>query len=123
MIIKSCLRTILCVLFFAVLSGCGGGSQKLDKHIGIDPEQTSLSIGQQQTFRAITLDVNPQTIVWKVKEGDVGGNVVVVPENGFPLDYTINYTAPQTVGTYHVQAVAAFSDGETQTATATVEVK
>ena len=112
------LFALLCLIGSA---GCGAGG--LDGTIVVLPKSAAVATGQTQQFHSSNVENIPKSVSWKVQEGSRGGTIEVVQVPDAALDEVINYTAPQTPGTYHVQVTGKYIGGYTKTATATVEVK
>jgi hypothetical protein len=77
--------------------------------ITITPSSVILEFGQTQQFSAILVNLNPG-VTWSVDEGSAGGTITS----------TGLYTAPGTVGTFHVTVTS--TDDPTKSSTATVTV-
>ncbi len=74
------------------------------------PFQVSLGVGQMQAFAATVQGTTNTSVTWSVKEGVSGGSIT---NQG-------TYTAPQTLGTFHV--IATSQADSRFTATAEVDV-
>jgi hypothetical protein len=92
-------RSSLCLLFAALLISASAGRGQATISIMIDPSQTTLHVGQTQSFMALVEGVVNAGIEWAVQEAD-GGSIT---KEGV-------YTAPKEIGIYHVIAIAS-SDG------------
>jgi len=77
--------------------------------VQISPSSVTLGRGGTRTFSAQVTNIN-QSVAWMIQEGTAGGTI----------DNTGLYTAPQTLGTFHV--VASSVQDPTQFATALVTV-
>jgi hypothetical protein len=115
---------IILVIFGAVMAFLGyemlefkrAGKQIHGVEVHISPAQLVLKPGERRLLEASIAGSENSDIGWSVQEGSAGG--AVVPSNAKPR--TAIYTAPATVGSYHVIAVSKAD--ETRTATATIEV-
>jgi uncharacterized protein YjdB len=102
------------LMFF--LTGCpGGGSVKSNPIVSpvglnVTPTSATMAVGGAQTFTATVTNSTNTAVTWSVQEGAAGGSI----------DSTGKYTAPNTIGTYHV--IATSQADTTKTATATVTV-
>ena len=99
-------RLSLCLLFPALLGvvcspipHAAAGQGQATTSIIIDPPQTTLHVGQTQSFMALVGGAVNLGIQWAVQEAD-GGSIT---KEGV-------YTAPKDIGIYHVIAIAT-SDG------------
>ena len=79
-----------------------GQSQSIS--IAVFPSESTLYIGQMQTFTAVIMGTNEAAIEWAVLEPDGG----TVSQDGI-------YTAPESIGIYHVVAVAMSNGQRSQT--------
>ncbi|HUV06067.1 MAG TPA: hypothetical protein VMX94_13340 [Armatimonadota bacterium] len=104
---------VVCIAFIlvGVLAGCGGGGG------GHDPATMTISpvtavCGPDGTARltATVMGVGDTTVAWSIREGGSGGTV----------SPTGVYTAPGTLGTYHVVATCVADPSLRATATVTV---
>jgi len=93
------LRFSLCLLFAALLISASAGQGQASISLKIDPPETTLHVGQTQSFMAIVEGAVNAGIQWAVREAD-GGSIT---KEGV-------YTAPKEIGIYHVIAIAS-SDG------------
>jgi chitinase len=73
--------------------------------------------GKSHLLEASVLGSENSDIGWLVQEGNAGGSIV--PSGA--SSHAAMYTAPATVGVYHV--IASSKADETRTATATIEVR
>ena len=114
------------VIFAGVVcaAGCGGGGILRGSalhYVRINPSKTAVPAGQTRFFRADAVERKAYRFKWEVKEGDAGGTLLR-REAAF-TDYSENqYTAPQKSGTYHVKVTLTYQDGDSASATATIDV-
>jgi hypothetical protein len=94
-------RLSLCLLFAALLGSTSPGQVQPTISIMIDPPEATVHIGEAQSFMALVNGAVNAGIQWAVQEAD-GGSIT---EEGI-------YTAPKSVGIYHVIAMATI-DGAT----------
>src|SRR2546428_13895017 len=88
-------RLSLCLLFAALLISASAGQGQATISIMIDPPQTTLHVGETQSFMALVNGAVQAGIQWAVQEAG-GGSIT---KEGV-------YTAPQEIGIYHVIAMA-----------------
>jgi len=104
-------RFLMAILFAIALTGCGGGGGKgagtETAQIGISPGEFTVGLSAKQNLAAYFTSGSGE-VTWTVVES--GGGTISTGGQ---------YTAPNTVGTYHVRASVV---GRTATATATVRV-
>jgi hypothetical protein len=81
--------------------------------VTISPENVTLNTGATQTFKATVTGTSNTNVTWSVLEGASGGTV-----SGSGV-----YTAPNTVGTYHVVATSQANPTKSATATITVNAQ
>ncbi len=93
------LRLSLCLLFAALLISASAGQGQATISIIIDPPETTLHVGQTQSFMALVGGAVNLGIQWAVQEAD-----------GDSITREGVYTAPKEIGIYHVIAIAT-SDG------------
>jgi hypothetical protein len=74
------------------------------------PFEVNLAVGQTQTFTASVQGTTNTAVAWTVQEGAAGGSITSAGV----------YTAPQSLGTFHV--IATSQADSTKSATATVNV-
>lgn len=92
---------VISTLIF-LLGGCSGGgsvnSNPINAPVGlsVSPATVSLGIGETQIFTATVTGSTNTGVTWSVQEGTAGG---VINANG-------QYTAPSTIGTYHIIATS-----------------
>ena len=91
----------LCLLFAALLITASPGQEQATISILIDPPEATVHIGDTQSFMALVNGAVNAGIQWAVQETD-GGSIT---KEGI-------YTAPKSIGIYHVIAMAT-SDGAT----------
>ena len=96
-------RLSLCLLFTALLISASLSQEQATISIMIDPPQTTLHVGETQSFMALVNGAVKAGIQWAVQEAD-GGSIT---KEGV-------YTAPKDIGIYHVIAMATI-DGATLT--------
>lgn len=110
------LRTTISTLFgcaaLAILLACGSSTPPPPASVGvsISPTTASVVVSTNQTFTASVTNSTNTAVTWAVQEGATGGTITA---GGV-------YTAPATVGTYHV-VVTSVAD-TTKSATAVVTV-
>jgi hypothetical protein len=78
--------------------------------VTINPTNVSLATGKTKQFAADVTGSTNTAVTWSVAEGATGGSVTT---SGL-------YTAPNTVGTYHVVATSVANPAKTATATVNV---
>ena len=76
----------------------------------IDPSSVSLPPGGTQSFSSLVSGLSNTAVLWSITEGAAGGTI----------DDSGNYTAPATLGTYHVVVTSAVNQNKTATAIVTV---
>ena len=77
----------------------------------VSPTSSTVPVKTSQTFSAALTPANlNQAVTWAVQEGDAGG---VITDKGV-------YTAPTTLGIYHVVATSVYDPSKTAVATITV---
>ncbi len=107
------LRIVIPVLLF-LLTGCsdGGsiGSSPAPVSLSVSPANGSVGVGGTQAFTATVTGSANKGVTWSVREGTAGGT----------MDSGGNYTAPGTIGVYHV--IATSQANTTKTATVPVTV-
>jgi chitinase len=91
-------RSSQILLPLLLLTGAFGQSRSIS--IAIFPAEATLHVEQVQTFTAVIMGTNDGAIKWAVLE----------PSGGTITDDGV-YTAPESIGIYHVVAVA-MSNGE-----------
>jgi len=109
-------------LLVLALAGCGGGGggggngeDTGPVTITISPLEVELGIpGERATFTATVTGTTNTTVLWSVQEGSAGGGITATSSN------TAIYTAPNSIGTFHV--VATSQANPTKSATAQVQV-
>ncbi len=79
--------------------------------VSIEPTSVQLSAGKTQQFKAMVTGTSNTDVVWRIKEGAEGGTIT---QDGL-------YTAPQTDGTYYVEAVSAADPQKKAVAEVTVK--
>lgn len=77
--------------------------------ITVSPKTPNIATGAQQQFTASVQNTTNTAVTWSVQEPDAG----VVTASGL-------YTAPQTMGTYHVSATSVADTSKSDTATVLV---
>lgn len=80
--------------------------------ISITPTAVNVATGANQTFTATVTNSTNTAVTWSVQEGATGGTVTSAGV----------YTAPVTVGTYHVVATSVADTTKTATAAVTVTI-
>jgi hypothetical protein len=108
---------VMAFLGYEMLEFKRAGKKIHGVEVRVSPAQLALKPNETHLLEASILGSENSDIGWSVREGDVGGSVV--PSSGIPR--AAMYTAPATLGVYHVIAVSKAD--ETRTATATVEVR
>jgi Galactose oxidase, central domain len=96
----------------------GGGSNAspftvtvtVSLRVSIHPAAVTLPAGISQAFTATVEGASNNVVIWSVQEGAAGGSITNAGV----------YTAPQTVGTYHVIAVSQADASKSAVATVTV---
>lgn len=104
------LRAIVSFSLLLAMSGCGSDSASPPITVSIMPASVSLGIGGTQTFTATITGSSNTAVTFSVQEGAAGGSVTAAG----------NYTAPQTLGTYHI--IATSTADSTKSAAATLSV-
>jgi hypothetical protein len=110
----------LALAFVVLAAGCGGSvlsdGQGTDETLA--PGFTTVAEGATQQYTITFNDTNTASAVtWEVQES--GGGTLTTAGGTAPL--TATYTAPNTLGTFHVKALVTVN-GAVQTVTATVLV-
>jgi hypothetical protein len=120
----------LCVVIIPVylflLIGCGGGGGSTSSGSGgngsngnpvttpvaltVTPTTASVAVGGTQSFSATVINTTQTGVTWSVREGVTGGTI-----NSSGI-----YTAPNTIGTYHVVATSQADSTKTVTVAVTV---
>ena len=72
--------------------------------VTIKPPEATVHVGQTQTFEAVVVGTQSTAVRWAVQERN-GGHIT---EDGI-------YTAPESIGIYHVVAVAMSNGQRSQT--------
>ncbi len=109
------------ILFLSIVAlvlscSCGGRTSEsrtntvTNSSIVITPASPQVPSGGSQQFVATVTGISNTSVVWSVKEGTAGGTI----------DSTGKYTAPATVGTYHVIAQSQVNASLSVTAAITV---
>ena len=93
----------------ALLAGCGGGAES-GVVIAIVPYTATVPEGGTLTFTANVANGSSLDATFSVQEGTAGGTITSAGV----------YTAPETVGTFHVVATSVADPTKTATATVTV---
>ena len=93
-------RAILIWLMLTT-AACG---QSSSISLTVFPSDSTLHVGQVQTFTAIIIGTNDATVTWSVAEADGG----TITEAGV-------YTAPEVIGIYHIMAIATSKEEQAQT--------
>src|SRR5579872_7047747 len=104
---------IVIPVFLFLLTGCGGGgSNPITTPVGlsVSPTTATLAVGGVQIFTATVTGSTNKGVTWSVQEGAAGG----------AIDASGRYTAPSTIGTYHVVATSQ-ADGTQASATINVQ--
>ncbi|HLL04218.1 MAG TPA: hypothetical protein VK539_26770 [Myxococcaceae bacterium] len=105
------LNLLVVTALTTLLAACGGGDPSEPSiSVTISPRSVSLEAGASAPFAAAVAGTDNKAITWSVREGSAGGRV---SEQGI-------YTAPNTVGTYHVVATSVADPSQSATATVTV---
>lgn len=113
--------SILPVVIFVLLTGCGGGGGGGGSQVpvgggsitvAVNPSTLSLSPGASYAFSATVTGASSSAVNWSVQEGSVGGSVT---SGGL-------YVAPAIAGTYHVVAISQADPSKSATATVTVPI-
>jgi hypothetical protein len=83
------------------VAGCGSSSSPNNSitapvQVQLTPGNTTLTVGQSQTFTATVSNATNTGVAWSVQEGSTGGSITA---SGV-------YTAPMKAGTYHVVATS-----------------
>jgi hypothetical protein len=115
---------IILVIFAIVMAFLGyemmefkrAGKKIHGVEVRISPAQLTLRAGETHLLEASILGSENSDIGWSVQEGAAGGSIVPSGSSS----HSAMYTAPATVGVFHVIAVSKAD--ETRTATATIEV-
>ena len=100
-------------LLVAALSGCGGGGgggPVLPVTVSVSPATASLAPGGTQDFTATVSQITNKAVTWSLQEGAAGGTITAAGK----------YTAPATIGTYHVLASSVAAPSKTAQAIVTV---
>ena len=93
-----------------LLSGCGGGGSSTVNTIAIYPTSVTTAPGSSKAFAYnISGNITNPAVVWSVQE-----------PNGGTIDTSGVYTAPSTVGTYHVVVTSVASPTLSAISTVTV---
>ncbi len=92
-----------------LVAGCGGGSDPV--RVTVSPSTATVALSGTQTFTASVYNRGDQDVTWSVEEGSAGGTITSAGV----------YTAPTTVGTYHIIATSVADNSVSGTATVTVE--
>ncbi|SEU33994.1 LamG-like jellyroll fold domain-containing protein [Stigmatella erecta] len=91
------LSSILFLAVAALFWGCSGEEDAAQgPSISVSPRAVNLGVGLQQRFTATVEGLDDTSVRWVVVEGDGAGTI----------DASGLYTAPSTVGTYHVVAIS-----------------
>ena len=108
----------------ALLSGCGGSAIHVGD-VAIEPRSVTLSPGQTQVFAGSTVDGYLGNSVWSVVEGERGGSITDIPNSQELLSRptAVTYTAPMTLGTYHVRLGPHSQSYGGSSAKATIQVR
>jgi hypothetical protein len=96
------------LLVLQLVSGAFGQSRSMS--IAVFPPELTLHVGQLQTLTAVITGANDAEVRWAVLE----------PGGGSITDHGV-YTAPESIGIYHIVAVA-MSNGERAQTTVKVTV-
>ncbi len=113
------LRQLFFVILIFCLPGCGGGSSGSSGGpippvtVAITPSAPTLDVGTTQTFTATVTNATNTAVTWSVQEGAVGG---IITATGL-------YTAPNTVGTYHIKAISQADTSKSATVPVVVHAK
>lgn len=109
----SILRFVWC-MFLAVIVTVAAAAQTTGQGflpVKIDPPEATLYVGETLTFTAVAGGAKNAGIRWSIQEPD-GGRIT---DEGI-------YTAPRTIGVYHIIASSKTDPRAKATATATVVV-
>ncbi|SEM45424.1 hypothetical protein SAMN05444354_11722 [Stigmatella aurantiaca] len=91
------LSSILFLVVAALLLSCSGDEDAAQgPSISVSPRAVNLGVGLQQRFTATVEGLDDTSVRWVVVEGEGAGTI----------DASGLYTAPSTVGTYHVVAIS-----------------
>jgi hypothetical protein len=107
------------VVALALCCSCGGDTSApshsnvitvTSPSIVVTPSSAKLAPGGVQQFVATVVGLSSTALLWSVQEGAAGGTI----------DATGKYTAPVTMGTYHVIAQSSVNLSVTASATVTI---
>jgi len=108
------LGTIFAALILCLgIEGCGGGNASSPPPIvliAVSPSAATVISSGTQSFTATVTGTTNLAVTWSVQEGAAGGSITSAGV----------YTAPQTIGTYHV--VATSQADKSKSAMATINV-
>ena len=108
---------VMAFLGFEMMEFKRAGKKIYGVEVRISPAQFTMKPGKSHLLEASVLGSENSDIGWFVQEGNAGGSIV--PSGA--SSHAAMYTAPATVGVYHV--IVSSKADETRTATATIEVR
>lgn len=91
--------------------------------ISIFPTTAKMAAGKSADFKANLTGPPTDQVIWKVDEGDSGGQVQVQRASEGANSMYSTYTAPKTPGTYHLVASSTADPTKSATAEITVTAK
>lgn len=106
------------LLAASILCGCGGETGGDPAIFGVSPDSAQVAQNQSLTFQAGS-NLQIVSVQWQLREGSAAGAIAPFTNQG---GFFATYTAPNTPGTYHIDADITVSTNETGRATAIVTV-
>lgn len=113
---------VMAFLGYEMMQFKRAGKQVHGVAVTVTPAQLTLKPGESRLIEASVVGSENGDVGWSVQEGVMGGTIATasaMAHDGRAFA-AANYTAPKTLGVYHVVAISKADESRSSTATITV---